>query len=534
MIELATQGQMETENRQNRAIPTLTIASPVTLSGKDANGVEFTERAKTIVIARRGGKIAAKRNLTPGSEMTLSNPILGRLSRIRVLRVEKKEGAEEAYEVEVQLLGSENIWGIEFPSPDGEESSADTSPCEVFSCLPGGGWNRSTKPAETGILAAAHAARSLPAPQASPRPTLVAVPAQETDEETELISTGRLAIRPPKLTPAGYTASKLEGRDGEGAEYLERLEGTLQACRGELWQLTLELERFKQAVRDEMDQALQQVQESRSKPMEMASSDVEGAVKENTEWTEQKLDGFVRQRVQQEAAANLEILMQGALTRLQSAAEEESRKASEEFQGLFERLIQKGQDQLVQTIRSMTPELQNELRQIPPAAPPQTEISQARSACALTFEAELQKTADEVAESVAKQLRGQVEDTLLLMGEELKTIGQERLAKLKEEFSETLADMEAATAQTMKEISTQMERQVCELKKASDEVHQESARALAQAKETAAQIILEVYVHTRRGMKTLNDLRDSLAKETRLLDFERDLEPVTQHPCNGS
>ena len=558
---------METENQQGRAIATLTIAAPVTLSGKDANGVEFTERARTIAIARRGGKIETKCNLRPGAEITLNNPIMGRSSRIRVVKVEEKPAGEEAYEVEVQLLGSENIWGIDFPSPDEEEPQGETySPVTArevaASALLTPSVSKavsSPEPAKTSILTPPLADSSLSIPQRSPLPPLAAVPKREAGQPPERVegttstpmsgtrNTGDNELRLPEqkavqgsrssnplgLPPVSDRARKLEGGNGLGGEDLKQLEGTVQACRGELWQLALELEEFKQAVRNEMDEALKHAQESRPKAEEKAGSGVD--VKKETELAEEQPNGPVRQRVQEEAAAALEPQVQGALERVHSAAQEESVKAAEGIQGLFERLMQKGQDQLAQVIRSMTSELQNELRCIAAAAlaSAQTEISQAHSKSAVEFGAHLQKTTDELTESVAKQLRGQTEDTLLLLGEELKTISHECLKELKEESLLTLANVKAAADQAMKEVSSQVEQQVCALKKVSEEVRQESAQALAQTKREAAQVILEVYAHTRREVATLNELRNSIAKESSVLKFRQDLGQVVQPGRNG-
>ena len=83
MADSTNPWQVGTQGIAGRAIAPLAIAIPITLSGKDANGVEFTEKTRTIVIDKFGGKIATKCVLSLGSEMTLHNPIVGQTARIR-------------------------------------------------------------------------------------------------------------------------------------------------------------------------------------------------------------------------------------------------------------------------------------------------------------------------------------------------------------------------------------------------------------------------------------------------------------------
>ena len=131
MADSTNPWRVGTEGIADRAVATLPIAIPITLSGKDASGVEFTEKTRTIVIDKFGGKVASKYVLSLGSEMTLHNPIVGQTGRIRVVWVGEKQANGDAHEIGVQLLGSQNVWGIEFPTYDLRENALPASPREI-------------------------------------------------------------------------------------------------------------------------------------------------------------------------------------------------------------------------------------------------------------------------------------------------------------------------------------------------------------------------------------------------------------------
>jgi len=133
MADSTSAWQVETQGIAGRAIGRLAIALPITLSGKDANGVEFTEKTRTIVIDKFGGKIATKCVLSLGSEMTLHNPIVGQTVGIRVVWVGEKRAGEEPYEIGFQLVGSHDIWGIAFPPYDQQESTLPAPRLEIHS-----------------------------------------------------------------------------------------------------------------------------------------------------------------------------------------------------------------------------------------------------------------------------------------------------------------------------------------------------------------------------------------------------------------
>jgi hypothetical protein len=551
MADSTNQWQVETQGNGSRAMAALAITIPITLSGKDANGVEFTEKTRTIVIDRRGGKIATKCDLSPGSEMTLHNPIVRQTARIRVVWVGEKRTAEEPYEVGIQLLGSENIWGIDFPSPARQESALQGPPLGAHTArasspepsaarkLAVSDAGSSPRPAKTSSPATSLAG-SLQAPQPSPRAVAVATPAPPSGESNAALKASPLRLIVPRMETAGEvkarvleekreesrsssrlargtnppdSAKNFEGSKSFVEEQVKWLEGGLQACRSEMQQLGAELEELKHAVQDEMGKTLRQVQESQPRLVELAISDLEMKVKQQTDSVADELIDLTRKRVQEEIAAALEPLIQGALERVHSVAEEQSARAREGIQDLLSRLIQEGQAQLAHTFQSTTSEFQKKIHHISGTtiASAQAEIAQAWSQSAVGFEAHLQETADEVAESAAKQLQQQAEDALLLLSEQLKTSGDDCTRRLEESLTKAEGE--------------QQREALSRIRKA---LEQECAETLAQAKREATQAIREATQQAQRDLKALNNLKNSLVEESAqpLSRFLQDLERV--------
>jgi len=323
MADSTNPWQVATQGIAGRAIATLAIAIPITLSGKDANGVEFAEKTRTIVIDRFGGKIAAKCILSLGSELTLHNLIVGQTARIKVVWVGERRAVEEPYEIGIQLVGSQNIWGIQFPSYDRQESAppaprlkihSPRMPAEAASSLgqptalklavPDA--SSSLKPAETGRPGPSLTPPTMQTPQPSPLPVAVETPALPVEEPKELIKAtltrftqqieavgenkARLFQKKPEelsrsvalLTQPNLqdTAKNFEERESSLKEHVKTLEGDLQACRTEMQQLVAELEELKHAVQDEMGKTLREVQENRPKIVEFAMGDLAMKVRE--------------------------------------------------------------------------------------------------------------------------------------------------------------------------------------------------------------------------------------------------------------
>jgi hypothetical protein len=427
--------------------------------------------------------------------MTVYNPILGQTARIRLAWVGEKRAAEEPHEIGVQLVGSQNIWGIEFPSYDRKESafpgprlkihnprmpagvaSSPGRPAALESDSPA---SSPLKPAETGRTSPSLTSPIVQTPQPSPLPTALKTPPLSLEESNESIE-GMLA----RLTQQNEAAGE-------------------------------------------------------NKVVELATRGLEMEVKEEIGPLKDELSDLTARPVEKEVAAALEPLIRGALERVYSVAEERSAKAGEAFHGQLSRLIEEGQAQLGRMLQFTISEFRKELHHISRTtiASAQAEIATASSKSAVGFEARLQKTTDETMDSAAKELRRQAEDTSTRLGEKITTSGNdclrrivESLAKaqgeqqqaalntfrntLEQECAEDLARMKSNLAEALQAISDQTTRLATGLNELRGAVEEESLQTLANVKSTATQAIGEVASEVELRANALKDLREAVQQES--------------------
>jgi hypothetical protein len=100
----------------------LAIAIPIALSGKSSSGAAFKENTRTITINRQGAKVLTMQALTLGTEVVIENRHLGTTARANVVWLGERKGPKDSVEIGVQLSEAANIWGIEFPPEDWQES----------------------------------------------------------------------------------------------------------------------------------------------------------------------------------------------------------------------------------------------------------------------------------------------------------------------------------------------------------------------------------------------------------------------------
>lgn len=95
--------------------------------GTDADGREFAEQTRTLVVSRHGGVLVLKCQLNPGQNLTLRRIIAKdtrQEGRARVVGYLGSQAGGYAYGVAI-LDPEANLWGIEFPSvADSEQAFA--------------------------------------------------------------------------------------------------------------------------------------------------------------------------------------------------------------------------------------------------------------------------------------------------------------------------------------------------------------------------------------------------------------------------
>ncbi len=110
---------MSKENsKRDRQSTRLSIAIPVIISGVDADGQNYSESVRTVIINKHGGKIATTRHLALGSEVLIENQARALRAKASVVWLGEKLSEGNLQHVALQLVEAQNIWGIIFPPDD--------------------------------------------------------------------------------------------------------------------------------------------------------------------------------------------------------------------------------------------------------------------------------------------------------------------------------------------------------------------------------------------------------------------------------
>jgi hypothetical protein len=115
MINLFKREKPQLRSTANNAAKTRVVANiPIIISGKDEAG-EFREHCQTVAISRLGAKIETVHDLRIGTELTIEDQYLRRVSKCRVVWVSGRKEPGKPNQVGVCLTESQNFWGLEFP-----------------------------------------------------------------------------------------------------------------------------------------------------------------------------------------------------------------------------------------------------------------------------------------------------------------------------------------------------------------------------------------------------------------------------------
>jgi hypothetical protein len=107
----------------------------ILVTGCDADGKQFIETTKTVVLSLHGAGIVSKRKLAIEQELILVHAETNKEAEIRI--VGQIGSADGSYTYGVAFLHPEvNFWGVEFPPTIGTEASAQsmTFQCSICGC----------------------------------------------------------------------------------------------------------------------------------------------------------------------------------------------------------------------------------------------------------------------------------------------------------------------------------------------------------------------------------------------------------------
>ena len=127
------QSAEELAGQQTRRSSRIPKEIAILLTGCDANGKQFIERTKTVVLSRYGAGIVSKRILVTEQEFIDVQTESNKEADIRI--VGQIGSADGSYTYGVAFLHPDiNFWGVEFPSLTPAEISAQAIPFQCTNC----------------------------------------------------------------------------------------------------------------------------------------------------------------------------------------------------------------------------------------------------------------------------------------------------------------------------------------------------------------------------------------------------------------
>jgi hypothetical protein len=357
----------------------LSIIIPVTVRGIDAAGHTFKENTWTISVNKHGGRIATFHQLAAEDQIFVENPLLGRSAKARVIRVCEKRFAEDPYEVCVELLEAQNVWGVKLP-PEDWQKDREIVPGEQESSTP----QAAPQAAKNSAATTEESGKVEAAPLASP-----GLPA-EMGEHTGGLSQFNMAVNalsrlageasaPPAQpaaprreaaavpkAPAGYSPApdlaafkslqeKLDQAQSLKQE-LSALADRVQSAREEAENLLLKAHETR---REGIFEAEQATKESLSK----AVLDFQAQCKRATEQARAELDELVKDATAAAAARLRKAMQEGSPApgvQTEGPAEQAARLQLEEFKAQIEGARKSSEDSIQQTLERMRQEIQAE------------------------------------------------------------------------------------------------------------------------------------------------------------------------------
>jgi hypothetical protein len=172
----------------------LSVAVPVLVSGTDATGNPFKEHTFTLNVNKHGAEIAVNHLLVPDAKISIENISIGRKGLARVVQRRERRTPNSPYEVSVELLDPENIWGVRFPPSDWDKESAPQSTKSTSEKTFAGGEDAST-PAPANAEPEGEAVESAPSAE-------TVTPVEDRHQAREKEETPMAADPPPSPNEA--------------------------------------------------------------------------------------------------------------------------------------------------------------------------------------------------------------------------------------------------------------------------------------------------------------------------------------------
>ena len=397
----------------------LSIIIPVTVRGTDAAGQAFKENTWTICVNKHGGRIATFHQLADDDQIVIENPLLGRTAKARVKRVCEKRFAEDPYEVCVELLEAQNLWGVKLP-PEDWQKERQIVPGDQKSPTPQAPPQAPKTPAPTAergrVVETAHLA-----PRGSPA---------DVGEHTGGLSQFNMAVNAlsrfageanaPPAQPAAHRQDAMgvpeapaghpQAPDPLALKALQEKIGEAQSLRQELSLLTdrvqsarVEVENLllkaREAQRDgtfEAEQVAKKVEEASGKQLQSVLARLDQEVEQRLGSASTRLAGETQQRLQAEAAGIVENIAKEMGDRLSPLAQESLSAAALEFQAQCKGAAEQAKAELDGLVKDATAVVDVHMRKL------MEEVSPSLSA-------QIERSAEQVAREQLEEFKAQIE-----------------------------------------------------------------------------------------------------------------------------
>jgi hypothetical protein len=397
----------------------LSIIVPVTVRGTDAAGQSFKENTWTISVNKHGGRIATFHRLAADDQIVIENPLLGRTAKARVNRVCEKRFAEDPYEVCVELLEAQNVWGVKLPPEDwqkerqvvpGEEKSSTPQAApqaQETSAAPGekGGKVETAHPAPRGSPAevgnhtgglsqfnmAVNALSRLAGEAGAP-------PAQPASPRQDALGVAKAPAghaQAPSLLAFKSLQEKIDQAQSLRQE-LSVLVDRVQSARGEVENLLLKARETRRDETFEAEQVAKQIEEASDKKLQSVLSRLDEEVERKLGSASARLAGETQQRLQAGAAGIIENVIKELGDRLSPLAQESLSKSILEFQAQCKGVAEQAKADLDELVKDATTAADVRIRKV------MEEVSPSLSA-------QIERSAEQVVRQQLEEFKAQIE-----------------------------------------------------------------------------------------------------------------------------
>ena len=475
----------------------ISIAIPITISGKDASGRAFKENTRTVILNKHGAKIVTVHQLALGTELTLENRALGRTAKATVAWLGDRPSPREPAEMGIQLAEAENIWGIELPPDDWQEGPPPKEAKQEIRQSPG--------PASSAIPAPTPSAVPASNPPAAP-PGLQ--PAAAPDLKPPIPAEGQARFDSHTQTQSGRPPDKAIEKQ------VREMEKRLDALRADLEALQAGVQNLQESIGSETGKARRDAQASLALSVQSASGELNDKVRQSLEEITAKVEEYQAQ-LSRQAGSTLEELrsqsgsllegLQAQLDKAVSAAQERAAsEALDKLQRISSDLVAAlGKDFQIKASSSMEPLLE-QLRNAGGTA-----VAEGRK--------QLSRVRQQTLEGLEKEVAKLVEDYTVRLRKQLQDLQEQQTREIEDSLTSAL---EKRREGILKRVKAQLEQASLPLQEKSLDEFREKIREelLKQLEEGAAEFDKRTQENLELFSHQLNEKKDeSVAQATEMV-----------------